>query len=100
MRPPRTGHTRDRRTGFIGRWLLVEPTRREQTVAVILRPPVARFAALQARVSERGGNGAQLVAAPGDLNAAGLGLDEATDEALAGIADLPATGRSSPTSAG
>jgi uncharacterized protein YbjT (DUF2867 family) len=51
-------------TGFIGRWLLVELTRREQTVAVLLRPPVARFAALQAWVSERGGNGVQLVAAP------------------------------------
>jgi uncharacterized protein YbjT (DUF2867 family) len=52
-------------TGFIGRWLLVELTRREQTVAVLLRPPVARFAALQAWVSERGGNGVQLVASPG-----------------------------------
>ena len=49
---------------------------------------MARFAALQAWVSERGGNGAQLVAAPGDLEAAGLGLDEATDEALAGIRDV------------
>jgi nucleoside-diphosphate-sugar epimerase len=35
-------------TGFIGRWLLVELTWREQTVAVLLRPPLARFAALQA----------------------------------------------------
>ncbi len=75
-------------TGFIGRWLLLELTRREQTVAVLLRPPVARFAALQAWVSERGGNGAQLVAAPADLEVAGLGLDEATDEALAGIRDV------------
>jgi thioester reductase-like protein len=75
-------------TRFIGRWLLVEPTRREQTVAVLLRPPMARFAALQAWVSQRGGNDEQLVAAPGDLDAAGLGLDEATDEALAGIRDV------------
>ena len=75
-------------TGFIGRWLLVELTRREQTVAVLLRPPLARFTALQAWVSERGGNGAQLVAAPGDLEVVGLGLDEATDQALAGIRDV------------
>jgi hypothetical protein len=68
--------------------VLVELTRREQTVAVLLRPPMARFAALQAWVSERGGNDEQLVAAPGDLDAAGLGLDEATDEALAGIRDV------------
>jgi Male sterility protein len=75
-------------TGFIGRWLLVELTRREQAVAVVLRPPVARFMALQAWVSERGGNGARLVAAHGDLEVAGLGLDEATDESLAGIRDV------------
>jgi Male sterility protein/Alpha/beta hydrolase family len=57
-------------------------------VAVVLRPPVARFIALQAWVSERGGNGARLVAAHGDLEVAGLGLDEATDESLAGIRDV------------
>ncbi|UJR86545.1 alpha/beta fold hydrolase [Sandaracinus amylolyticus] len=71
-------------SGFIGRWLLPELTRRGRRVVALVRRAREREAELRAFVSAHGGDASLLRCVEGDLTRDGLGLDVA----LEGVRDV------------
>jgi len=63
-------------TGFIGRWLVLELINQGHTVITLMRNPDVQLPILKTWVTERGGNGDQILAVRGDLSEEKLGLTE------------------------
>jgi dihydroflavonol-4-reductase len=70
-------------TGLLGRFLLVELTRRGQRILVPIRNAAARASSLREFVTSRGGDGALLEVVDGDLDLPALGLDASSRARLA-----------------
>jgi pimeloyl-ACP methyl ester carboxylesterase/nucleoside-diphosphate-sugar epimerase len=75
-------------TGFIGRWVVLELAAAGRPVAVLLRRASEQIGPLRAWVAARGGEPGLIVPVEGDLTVAGLGFDDATDEALRAVRDV------------
>lgn len=71
-------------TGFIGRWLLAELSRRGRRVAALVRDAEKRGPELLAFVARLGGDPTQIRVLSGDIETEGLGLTEP----LAGVRDV------------